>query len=624
MDENGLKTRISALPTTPGIYIYKNKNGDILYVGKAKNLRSRVRSYFVKRADLGPMKEKMITLITDMESIATDTELEALVLEASLIRKHQPPYNVLLRDDKYYLFIKITKDIPARIFPVRKIVQDGSKYFGPYSSASSVRTTLKLLRRIFPFREEKDRPRDIIFPHVLFGRHAGLDPASTWTPGQARGDNSATTNIIRFLSGKRQEIIRTLEAGIASASKNLQYEQAALFRDQLRGIERLEGSQKVYLPNKESFDVISMSQAKNQSAGNVLQIREGKLIGKQTFLLRHRSGTEIQETLRQFIMQYYSVAQDVPKKIYIPISLPDSPLLMQWMVRGKDQEVEFVVPIRGVKKQLLAMGELNAKNLLQEEQAETHTKQASRAALDVLLQAVNVQPPTALQISQGKTFRVETYDISNIQGTLATASMIVFIDGVPAKDQYRKFKIKYQTPGVDGKIPGVYAVKPNDFAMLEEALTRRLARTQWPMPDLIIIDGGKGQLSSARKAVRLAALAHGKPYTEIPIISIAKREEELFLPNNPTPVLLPYNSPALHLIQRMRDEAHRFTITYHRSLRSKEQTKSALDDISGIGPKTKKALLQKFGSVSGIEKATDSELIETVGEKKMKLLRDWL
>lgn len=608
MDENSLKTRISALPQSPGIYIYTDAKKDILYIGKAKNLRSRVRSYFGKSADLGPAKERMVTLIDDIQIIATDTELEALVLEANLIRKHQPPYNVLLRDDKYYLFIKITKDAPVRIFPVRKIIQDGSRYFGPYSSAQSVRGTLRLLRRIFPFREEKDRPRDIIFPHSLFKKNnsTGADYVQDTSP---LNDNSAI-QVTRFLNGHRQEIITTLEEGIKKAADALQYEQAALFRDQLQAIMRLEGSQKVYLPKKETFDVISISQASHQSAGNVLQVREGKLIGKQTFLLRHRSATPLEDILRQFIMQYYSVAQDIPKKIYLPITLPDEGVLSAWI--GND--TTFYTPVRGNKKQLLHMGELNAKNLLREEEVETQTASSSKEALHALLAAIHLSHLTEQAKTINKQIRVETYDISNTQGTLATASMIVFIDGIPAKDQYRKFKIRLNQD-LD---PARH--KSNDFAMLEETLTRRLARSasgDWPLPDLIIIDGGKGQLSSSQKALKKSGL-------DIPMISIAKREEELFLPNNPTAVLLPYNSPALHVIQRMRDEAHRFTITYHRKLRSKEQITSALDDISGIGPKTKKILLQTFGSATGVKEASDTELEQLVGKKKTRLIKDQL
>lgn len=602
MQKDLLQQKLTALPQSPGVYLYRDSQGKILYVGKAKNLRSRVRSYFRESADLGPAKEKMVSLIANLETINTHTELEALVLEATLIRKHQPPYNVLLRDDKYYLFIKITKDIPARIFPVRKIVQDGSRYFGPYSSAASVRKTLSLLRRIFPFREEKDRPRDIIFPHPLFPQNVSEDNAS---------------HIARFLKGNRQEIMRILQQGIKDAASNLQYEQAALFRDQLQAIERLEGSQTVYLPRKESFDVISISHATTQSAGNVLQIREGKLIGKQTFLLRHRQDAEQHDILRQFIVQYYQVAQDIPKTIYIPTHLQDATLLSNWIANiAGHTSIGLSVPERGIKRQLLTMGELNAKNLLREESAETQTAAASKKALEELLKYIGIadQPHFALRASRGDSFRVETYDISNIQGELATASMIVFIDGAPVKDQYRKFKIRLNQDAAPTQH------KSNDFAMLEETLTRRLARSasgDWPLPDLMIIDGGKGQLSSAQKALRKSGL-------DIPMISLAKQEEEIFLPKQSRSIRIPYDSPALFLIQRMRDEAHRFVITYHRKLRSKEQIKSVLDEVPGIGPKTKKLLLKTFGSVAAIKQADDTAIEQLIGKQKTKNLRQWL
>jgi excinuclease ABC subunit C len=600
MDENGLKTQISALPQSPGIYIYKDASGKLLYIGKAKNLRSRVRSYFGKSTDLGPTKEKMVSLIATLETIATDTELEALVLEANLIRKNQPPYNVLLRDDKYYLFIKITKDNPVRIFPVRKILKDNAQYFGPYSSARSVRETLKLLRRIFPFREEKDRPRDIIFPHTLF--------PTTITPA-----SDSAEHVTKFLRGNRQDIITTLEHGINEAAKNLQYEQAVLFRDQLRAIERLEGSQKVYLPRKESFDVISISESSTQSAGNVLQIREGKLIGKQTFLLRHRIKTNKEDILRQFIMQYYSVAKDTPHTIYIPFSLSDIDGISEWIAKITNTPITLQVPERGVKKQLLSMGQLNASNLLREESAVTQTAVASKTAMDELLKYIGIIPQLA-SLTPDNKFRIETYDISNIQGELATASMIVFENGVPAKNEYRKFKIRLNQDASPSQH------KSNDFAMLTETLTRRLARSasnDWPLPDLIIIDGGKGQLSSAQKALQQSGF-------DIPMISIAKQEEEIFLPNNPTSIRIPYDSPALFLIQRMRDEAHRFVITYHRKLRSREQIKSILDEVPGIGPKTKKALLKEFGSVKNIKDSEDTEIEKIIGIQKTKVLREWL
>ena len=637
MIEHDLKTKIKSLPPTPGIYIYKDAKGAVLYVGKAKSLRSRVRSYFTQSAALGPLKEKLMTLISDLETISTDTELEALVLEATLIHKHQPPYNVLLRDDKYYLFIKITKEEPPRIFPVRKITRDGSRYFGPYSSSFSVRATLRLLQRIFPFKGEKDTAHDIIFPHVLFRQKssAPFSPIGEKVPPPTGGadegnpqrddsphplplpqlgeENSASiTNVIRFLKGHRSEIIKTLEAGIAEASKNLQFERAALFRDQLQAVQRLEGSQKVYLPRKESFDVISIAESGNQSAANVLQIREGKLIGKQTFLLKHKKEGTSADILRQFLLQYYAVAQDVAKNILIPFQLEDTSVLEQWI-----KNVSIVVPERGVRKALIAMGETNAKEFLKEQGAAQETARASKEALGVLLKAINIQPPAAKAMGD-HPFRVEVYDISNIQGTLATASMIVFVDGMPEKKEYRKFKIKLNADAD----PTMH--KSNDFAMLEETLTRRLSRNDWQTPDLLIIDGGKGQLSSTMKAVRLASLAHGKPFIDIPIISIAKQEEEIFLPGKTESIRLPYDSPALYLIQRMRDEAHRFTITYHRSLRSKEHIKSALDEVPGIGPKTKKLLIKTFGSVKGIKSASDEELEKVIGVKKTKVLREHL
>lgn len=586
MVENGLKTKIQALPQTPGIYIYKDAKGSVLYVGKAKNLRSRVRSYFTKSALLGPSKERMVSLIANLETISTDTELEALVLEATLIHKHQPPYNVLLRDDKYYLFIKITKEEPPRIFPVRKITQDGSRYFGPYSSAFSVRATLRLLQRIFPFKGEKERAHDIIFPHTLFT--------------QQNEEKENVQQVIRFLQGSRQDIIKRLEEGIAESAKNLHFERAALFRDQLQAVLRLEGSQKVYLPRKESFDVISIAEDTIQSAANVLQIREGKLIGKQTFLLKHKKEGMTPDILRQFLLQYYAVAQDIPKQILIPFPLEDTSVLEEWI-----GNVRIVVPERGVRKALISMGDTNAKEFLKEQGAAQETARASKEALSSLLTAINMDPHPILP------FRVETYDISNIQGTLATASMVVFIDGMPDKKEYRKFKIRFNQD-LDPT-----SHKSNDFAMLEETLTRRLARTDWPVPNLLVIDGGKGQLSSAMKALK-------KSNMNIPIISIAKQEEELFLPEKSQSIRLPYDSPALYLIQRMRDEAHRFTITYHRSLRSKEHIKSALDEVPGIGPKTKKLLLTTFGSVSGIKKAPDEALRKIIGTKKTKMLREHL
>ena len=587
-----LTQKIKNLPLLPGVYIYKDARGNILYVGKAKSLRTRVQSYFRDNAALDPAKQEMVAKIADIETITVDSETEALILEANLIRKHQPPYNVVLRDDKYYLFIKITKEEFPRVYPVRKISRDGAKYFGPYSSARSVRQTLKLLRRIFPHRNEKESPREIIFPHPLFN---GAQP---------EGYQLNINHIIKFLSGQRQEIVNTLQKGMKRASSDGQYEQAAIFRDQLLAIERLEGDQKVHLPRKESFDVVSIARRAGKSAANVFQIREGRLLGKHTFLLQHRLTSSPEDTLRQFLLQYYKVAQDIPKLILIPSKLLDAETIANFI--NSKETVSFAVPARGKKRQLLELGSRNADLLLDEGEAVFESEAKAKAAQHELFTAIGLEEPPSANTADHPYRRVEIYDISNTQGMLATASMAVFEDGLPVPKKYRKFKIKH-----DGT--------PNDFAMLQETLERRFKNHQqdWPIPDLVIIDGGKGQLSSSVTILKALGVS-------VPVISLAKREEEIFVPGNSTSIRLPIGSAALHLIQRMRDEAHRFTISYHRLLRSKAQRVSLLDEVPGIGPKTKKALLARFGSLKGIRSASDKDIASIVGRAKLKTLREYL
>ena len=650
-----LEQQLKTLPYNPGIYIYKDGQGKVLYVGKAKVLKARVRSYFRASANLDAAKQQMVGQIASLETIQTDTENEALVLEANLIRKHLPPYNVVLRDDKYYLFIKITKEAMPRVFPVRRISQDGAKYFGPYSSARSVRSTLQLLRRIFPHRAEKNSPHDIVFPHPLFSRSekSALSERSESRDKSEIGESKGTPtyplppttynlniqNIIRFLKGDRASIVTTLTAGMKKSAKAEHFEQAKLFRDQLQAIERLEGFQKVYLPRKEQFDAVSLVQQEARSAANVFQIREGKLLNKLTFLLQHRAATPAQDALRQFLLQYYGVAQDIPRLILIPLELTDSPAIANW-VRPSDPPI-FATPVRGVKRQLLTMGETNAQQLLDEQAAVFESEAKQKQAHAELITALGLDPK--------HTHRIETYDISNIQGRLATASMVVFVDGQSEPKQYRKFRMHLEgTPndfptssrrseamaGAASDFAGHSAmqsllIKPDDFAMIRQTLMRRFAHhsqdSQWPMPDLIIIDGGKGQLSSAKK------ILDGLGITT-PVISIAKQEEEIFacpernrgVPLHFKSIRLPYNSQALYLIQRMRDEAHRFTITYHRLLRSKAQKRSLLDEVPGGGPKTKKKLLAQFGSLKNIRAASNEDLTKILGPQKTNILREYI
>ncbi len=611
---------LDSLPANPGIYMFKNTEDQILYVGKALNLRSRVRSYFRSKANLEPAKQQMIPEISAVTTIVVDSENEALILEANLIRKHRPPYNVVLRDDKYYLFIKITNEEFPRVLPVRHITKDGARYFGPYSSARSVRQTLKLLRRIFPHASDKSpaqavRAREKIFPHPLFS----TDLKNNWTQNKQQKSAGGKSGwvvsrkhyqnnirrIIQFLKGERREVIDKLKSGMKNASRNKKFEQAAIFRDQLQALERLEGSQKVYLASQESFDVVSIVSDLGRSAANVFAIRGGKLLNKNTFLLKSRGPVRNADILRQFILQYYGDAQDIPKLIIIPESLSDQTTLAAYI--SKVSPPKLIVPRRGKKKHLIIMGELNAKQFLVEENL---LWQQDRRFNDAAKELA-----AALGLGRRVLSRIETYDISNIQGTLATGAMIVFTNGILDKSQYRKFRLK-----LNGS--------PNDFAMLQEVVRRRFAarNSTWPKPDLLLIDGGKGQLSSVKKVLTDLNMP-------VPVAALAKREEEIFIYSKNanrgagsarfTSIRLPYDSDALYLVQRMRDEAHRFTLSYHQLLRSKKYVRSLLDEIPGIGPKTKKKLISHFGSLNKIKMASDDELKSVIGSK-VKLLRDYL
>lgn len=588
----GLPAELAGLPAQPGVYLFKDAKNNVLYVGKAKSLRPRVQSYFRAKANLDPAKQKMLPKVAHVETIITDTETEALIIEANLIRQHQPSYNVVLRDDKYYLFIKITanEEFP-RVFPVRRLKKDGARYFGPYSSAQSVRATLRLLRRLFPYCGEKESPRDKIFPHPLFAHSAKSAPRSPACQAGRLGEvgpiyQQNITNVIRFLKGQRQEIIDTLKAGMLAASKSKQFERAAVFRDQLSAVERLDDSQKVYFPNKESFDALSLASSRNQSAVNVFSVRQGKLVGKNTFLLKHRSHTSPADILRQFIIQYYNVAQDMTRKIFIPFSL-------------LCQVPHIFVPQRGKKRQLIKMGELSAKQLLHQETTKFASASNTKRAIQELA--------PALRQTNNPLRRIEAYDASTIHGQHTTGAMAVFVNGQPQKSQYRKFQLR-QTNN-----------KPDDCAALQQILVRRFSdrHKNWPLPHLILVDGGRGQLSAAQKALAELKL-------KIPVAALAKREEEIFIPASQKPIRLPYDSPALFLLQRLRDEAHRFTINYHKLLRSQQQKKSILDAIPGLGPKTKKKLLNHFGSLKTIRQATDKELIKIIGSPKTKIIRDYL
>lgn len=585
-----LPQQLASLPPTPGVYLFKDTAGAILYVGKAKVLRHRVRSYFRAHANLDRAKQRMVRHITSLQTITTDTEHEALVLEANLIQQHQPPYNVILRDDKYYLFIKITKEDRPRVLLVRRLQPDKARYFGPYSSARAARATLRLLQRLFP-HHGLEQKNTWVFAHPLFSHSSSLRK----TPLDHQVYQENIHNIIRFLQGDRQAIIATLRAGMKTAAQAKAYERAALFRDQLQAVQRLDEQQKVYLPHDIALDVISLAQDPTKSAVNVFAIRHGKMLSKNTFILNHRADAQPADVIRQFILQYYRVAQNIPPRILIPLALEDQALLGQWI--NPAHPLTFIVPQRGFKKELIRLGELNARQLLQEQAVTAQTSQQLAKALTDLAEA--------LQLPRSQLARIETYDISNIQGTLATGSMVVFEDGQARPRLYKRFRIRLND-------------QPNDFAMLQEVLSRRFSghHKDWPLPGLVLVDGGKGQLSAAQKIVQAYQLS-------VPIAAIAKNYEEIFVPHQSQSIRLPYDSAALFLVQRMRDEAHRFTVSYHRALRQQKQKQSLLDEIPGLGPKTKLKLLKRFGSLKAMRAAGDEELRQVIGSK-VKILRQYI
>lgn len=575
------------LPDKPGVYVFRDVKGKILYVGKAKLLKRRVLSYFQKKNSLEPSKQIMVTKIADLDYTVTDNETEALLLESTLIKKHLPPYNIILRDDKSFLYIKIplAEEFPT-VTLTRRVVHDKSRYFGPYTSAMAVRQTLKMLKNIFQYRTCTPHQGKPCFDVHL---HRCLGPCYD-AISREQYRKRVVEPIIDFLTGKSGDIAQSFRTQMADASKNKEFERAAVLRDRALALERVTQQQKVITPGFRNFDIVSLARDRDWAAINLFPVRHGTLLQKQNFLMQQLPDSPDTDIVSAFLEQYYPRAVDKPKTVFVPIKLNG--------VRDMERtlQLELKVPERGKKRQLLKMGNENAKDYLERKRATwLADTNRSRLALERLSKALGL----------GKIpDRIECYDISNNQGIHAVGSMVVVERGLPAKNEYKKFSIK-----ISGK--------PDDFAMMAEMVTRRLKHDDWKKPDLIILDGGKGQLSTVWNATK--NLRKG-----IPIIALAKREEELFLPGLTQPVMLPRGSEELFLVQRIRDEAHRFAITFYRNKHGKATVKSVLDEISGIGPKTKKLLIKKFGSVKGIREASEAEVVKVVGTKKAKVLLESL
>jgi excinuclease ABC subunit C len=617
MEQLLLKEKLQTVPTKPGVYLMRDEQGKVIYVGKAINLRNRVRSYFHASAEHSPKLRRMIDRIADFDFIVTDSEIEALILECNLIKEHRPRYNVRLKDDKRYPYIKITwqEDYP-RILVTRRMERDGARYFGPFTAVWAVHQTLDMLRRLFPYltcnREITGRDqRACLYYHI--GRCAGPCIGAI----SKEEYRTLINRICLFLEGRAEEIVAELQAQMASAAEALDFERAAALRDQIRAVERVTTQQKIDLAAGEDEDVIALAREDGDACMQVFFIRQGKLIGREYFVLEGTVEEDEAEIVASFVKQFYDEAAYVPTKIILPLNLEEAPVIETWLRSKRGNGVRLHVPKRGRDRELLQMATENAAETL-----------ASLRAQWLVDEGRGVEALTQLQeylgLEEAPT-RIEAYDISNIQGTVATGSMVVFVKGVPRKSDYRRFRIR-TVEGAD------------DYAMMQEVLWRRFRRASqrisesanqrisksanqqigeekvegddvWAiLPDLIIVDGGKGQLNAALEVLEEYGLRG-----EVPIMGLAKKQEELFLPGRPEPLVLPRDSQALYLLQRIRDEAHRFAIGYHRKLRTEKGLASMLEDIPGIGPKRRQALLQHFGSIEAIRQASVEELAAVKG-----------
>lgn len=684
-----LREKLDALPTSPGCYLHKDEAGNVLYVGKAINLRNRVRSYFQPSAKHGPRIGRLVQKARDLEWIVVDSEVEALVLECNLIKQYRPPFNVRMRDDKSYPYITITDEEFPRVMFTRRVRKDRAKYFGPYPSAFAVRDTLALLHKVFPLipcgKSWSGKPvqRPCLYYHLgrCLGPCAGLSDRTEY--------QKVLDKVERFLNGREESVVHDLRMDMADAAENLDFERAAKLRDQLQALETVLQRQKVLNEEAVDQDVIAIVKDERGAAIQMLYVRGGKLLGQKQFMLDGAGEVPTGEAVGEFVKQYYADAPEVPREVLLPVEFEERHIVQTWLRQRKGSAVTLEVPQGGEKLRLVEMAATNAEQALHTMTQEMQAREAwAEEAMTTLQDAIGLETPP---------LRVEGYDISNIQGTSPVGSMVVVEDGQAAKEEYRRFKIRY------------HPESPNDFAMMHEVITRRLRayldgdEKFAKLPDLIMIDGGKGQLAAALKArdelgltVPMVGLAKRMEIVYVPIepegsiqAAIQQVKEHLeagepiptlgeiqevvdsapvepatdgtFRPSNPgaprkkaksqamspdlrvkdldysyarpapkeytyREVILPLNSPGLLLLRRLRDEAHRFALTYHRKLRDKRTNGSIIDEIPGVGPRRKRLLLRTFGSVEAIRRATMEEIaaVPTMTQTLAQKIKDHL
>src|SRR4030042_1172623 len=586
-----LEAKLRALPARPGVYLFKDEEGDVIYVGKAASLKSRVRSYFGAPSNLPPKIQRLVPIIQDLEFVITNSEQEALILECDTIKRYAPKFNASLKDNKTfpYLKIDIKEDWPG-VWITRGRLKDGARYFGPRASACSVRKTLRLIKKIFPYRSCRKRidgkdKRPCLDYHI----HQCLGPCTGAV--DKKEDREVINQVILFLQGKEELILRELDARMKAASRQLQFERAALLRDQINAIEEVIEGQRIAITLQGEKDVIGLAQDQTLAYVELFFVRNSKLVGWDHFTMERVQDDSPEQVMTSFVKQYYASASYIPRLILLQHLVDEPAILSEWLAQQRGGKVELQVPQRGAKKKLVDTVAENAARGLELAQAREMKAEVVSSGLQEL--------KTRLRLPRMPR-RLECYDVSNIQGTLAVGSMIVLEKGWPKPAHYRRFRIR-TVAGAD------------DYAMIQETLRRRFKRGltgegAWGIiPDLVLIDGGRGQLNAALEVRQELGL------DAIPMVSLAKEKEEVFMPGDPRPVYIAKDSPALHILQRARAEAHRFAVSYHRKLRRREFITSALDSIPGIGPKRKKALLKNFGSIEAIKVASLEELSRTEG-----------
>jgi excinuclease ABC subunit C len=608
-----LENKIASLPDAPGVYLHKNAEGKVIYIGKALNLKNRVRSYFGRDAGHSPFTRKMAKLICDFDTIVTRTEKEALILENNLVKMHKPHFNIRLKDDKRYPYLKLTinDEFPA-LLETRQAKNDKAIYFGPYAGSGKMRQTVSLAKRVFKVRTGaiinnsrwggcpwRDTSKQLEKPCLEFHIDRCSGPCIGAVPQQEYSRQAQALK--HFLEGRSDELVRELQARMREASENMEFEQAAKLRDQIEAVQSVVEKQQVLSLANEDYDALGIFIEAGIASVTSLIVRDGKLIGDQHFFLQTIEGRGEAEVLSAFLRNHFEGPIFIPREIFTPCEVEDAGAISEWLSEKAGKKVEVRYARRGDKVRVLEMAHQNAQLALREH---LNYNETARRVHDALLE--DLQKHLKLGVLPR---RIECFDISTVQGAFSVGSMVVFKDGKADKKSYRHFTIKHTLEITGGN-------EPNDFEMMREVLRRRLQRALegdekfLPLPDLLMIDGGKGQLSAA------LGVLQEKNLEEIPTVGLAKQHEFLFVPGKSEPIALPRNSPALHLLQRIRDEAHRFAITHHRKKRGKAATHSLLDDIPGIGEARRNALLTHFGSLQKLRAASAEEIAAVPGMTK--------